>query len=508
MLVLDAPPHSTPRPTPRTGIPRLDRSAVILGVIAMAVGTAGSWIPSYWGDEAASVMSATRSWSSLGAMLVQIDGVHGFYYALLHLWAGMFGTSEFATRFPSAIAVGLMVAGTVVMTRQFADRRVAIVAGIVCIVLPRTTYMATETRSYALGAALAVWATVLFIRLARSEGRRREWVGYAVVMAVAMYVFLYLGLLLIVHAVFLSIVHRRVLRRWAGAAVAALLLASPILAAGVLERQQISFLARRNYATAGNILTNQWFGYLVLAIICWLLILLAVGAAAVRGRRAPDVTDGRVSLTLLCLVWLAIPTALLLTINATLLPVYNDRYLSFCVPAAAILVALGIGAVASFAGAHRRSLVTAVLVGGIVLACVPAYLYQRTAWAKDDGSDLRAVAEYVQRNATTGGVVVFDQTAKPSRDPRLGLDLYPQDFSALQDVALQTPFADRAGLWDSVAPTAELTPRLNGISDVWAIELAVDGAPPADIVQLESVGYRVQSAQLIHRTTVYHLVRQ
>src|SRR6478736_1674693 len=139
-----------PRP-PTTTRSRLRQAdpALTLGVIGAAVGFAGSWIPSYWGDEAASVMSASRPLDGLVTELSKVDAVHGVYYALLHVWISLFGTSEVATRLPSAIAVGLMVAGTVVLARQFARRRLAILAGVVCIVLPRSTYLATEARSYA-----------------------------------------------------------------------------------------------------------------------------------------------------------------------------------------------------------------------------------------------------------------------------------------------------------------------------------------------------------------------
>lgn len=102
------------------------RTALLLGVVGAVVGFAGSWIPSYWGDEAASVMSASRTWPSLFAVLGNVDGVHGLYYGLLHVWVHVFGTSEAATRAPSAIAVGFMVAGTVVLTRAFVGTRVAV----------------------------------------------------------------------------------------------------------------------------------------------------------------------------------------------------------------------------------------------------------------------------------------------------------------------------------------------------------------------------------------------
>ena len=487
---------------------RRDHPALIIGVIGAVIGFAGSWIPSYWGDEAASVMSAARTWPSLAAMLGNVDGVHGLYYALLHVWVSVFGPSELATRALSAIAVGFMVAGTVVLVREYASTRMAVLAGILCAVLPRTTYMAAEARSYALGAAVAVWVTLLLVRLLRGSTMRAWWFAYAAAIAAGMYVFLYLGLLLVVHGVFVAVLHRRALARWAQAAGVSLLLAAPIIAVGYRERSQIRFLQKRHYATAAHVFTSQWFGYPLLAAAAWLLIAFAIIwlVAALRRRRRAD--RGPIALTLLATIWLGIPTAVLLLTDATISPVYNVRYLSFCAPAAAILMALGVRAMSGLAAPARQTTVAALLVGAVLIGSAPPYIGQRGEWAKDGGSDWRAVADYVHANATAGAAVIFDQSTKPSRDPRIALDLYPDSFAGLNDVALETPYGNRPHLWDRTSSNAQAAPRLTGARDVWAIELTTSSTPPADVVVLEDLGYELESSQLIHRTTVYHLVKE
>jgi len=501
MLQLES-PGAVAAPIPRV----LTHPAVIVGVIAAVIGFAGSWIPSYWGDEAASVLSASRTWPSLGAMLGQIDGVHGLYYGFLKEWMGLFGTSEAATRAPSAIAVGFMVAGTVVLARGFVGTRIAVIAGIVAAVLPRDTYMAGEARSYAIGAAAAVWITLLLVRAMRSDASRWLWLAYGVACAGAMYLFLDLGLLLVVHGIVVALLSRAWLGMWARAAGLALLLAVPILVVGAIQREQIGFLVRRRYATTANVLTKQWFGYPLLAVIAWLLILTAVAwlILALMGRRP---RGARMRLTVLALSWLVAPTVLLLIGNALLSPMYNIRYLSFCTPAAAVLVALGIAAIGEAVAPHRQLALTAVIATGLVAASIPVYIGQRTPWAKDGGSDWRAVSEYVQQNAS-GGVVLFDQTTKPSRDPRLALDIYPSAFAAVDDVALETPSVDRPRLWDRVADNADVASQITGASQAWAVEARHGTATPPDVALLEALGYHVETAVLIHRTTVYHLSKE
>ena len=239
--------------------PKLWRIAVVAGVAGTVAGVLGSWIPSFWGDEAASVMSATRTWPELWRMLQTVDGVHGVYYAFLHVWIGLFGAGEFSVRLPSAIAAGFLAAGTAVLAGRFGGPRLALTAGLIAALLPRTAVMAAEARSYAIGSAIAVWLTVLLVVLV---ARRRPWwiwAAYTAGSAVAIYVFLYLALLLVVHGLFVLLFHRRQLGRWAVCAAAGVALAVPIVLRAAGERNQIGFLAYRDYITPLNVLALQWF---------------------------------------------------------------------------------------------------------------------------------------------------------------------------------------------------------------------------------------------------------
>ncbi|MES2171124.1 MAG: hypothetical protein V4479_10465, partial [Actinomycetota bacterium] len=56
-----------------TPVPRL--LAIVLGTAGALVSFAGSWIPSFWGDEAATVVSAERPLSALWAELGRVDAV-------------------------------------------------------------------------------------------------------------------------------------------------------------------------------------------------------------------------------------------------------------------------------------------------------------------------------------------------------------------------------------------------------------------------------------------------
>ena len=486
-------------------------SAITLGVVGAAVGFAGSWIPSYWGDEAASIMSASRSWPSLWSELGTIDAVHGTYYAFLHLWTMLFGTSELATRAPSAIAVGFMVAGTFVIARRFGTQRFALLAAVVCMVLPRATFLSTEARSYAFAAAAAVWLTELCLELVRRQAPRSRWVLYGLAMAAAIYLFLYLALLLVVHAVYIYLSQRQAIRPWSRGALIAVVAALPIILIATREKWQIDFLARRNYATVANILVKQWFGTPWVAILCWAFIVIVV-VAYLRNRRGWKDRPAA-GFASLAFAWLVLPTALLLAANAVS-PMYNVRYLSFSTPAAALLIAVGVSVAARFVArvvgrrTQRRAPMTAIaalMVLSIAALCAPVYVGQRTPFAKDGGSDLRQVSEYFAAQGRTGDAVVFDQTTKPSRNPRLALRLYPSGFAGLSDVELLAPFDSASTLWDTVAPlpaVAHLPER------VWAVELGHGSSVPPDVAVLKQRGYVVESSTVIHRTHIYLLEKE
>lgn len=482
---------------------RLGRFALITGVVGLLAGVVGSWIPSFWGDEAASVMSASRTWPELWRMLQTVDGVHGAYYAFLHVWVGLFGASEFSVRLPSAIAAGFLAAGTAVLAGRLGGARLALTAGFIAALLPRTAVMAGEARSYAIGSAIAVWLTVLVVDL---FSRRRAWWGwaaYAVGSAIAIYVFLYLALLLVVHGLFVLLFHRRSLWRWAAAAAAGVVLALPIVLVAAAERNQIGFLAHRDYITPLNVLALQWFD----PVTAWLCgALIAIGLVAVV-RARPREAD-RLRLSALALIWLVLPTAAVLIGSAVIAPMYTVRYLSFCTPAAAILVAVGILAAAGWIARHtpvRPTTAAAILLAIVLAAFVPNLIVLRGPYAKD-GSDWREAAAYLHAHAVEGDAVVYDDRPKNSEEPRLIPAIYPAEVQGLRDPALITPFHVRAGLWDRTRPNDRLTATDLG-SSVWALERGPDPAHSPDLAHLQALGYRIVSAHRINVTTVLHLVR-
>ena len=477
----------------------------ILGIVGGGVTAVGIGVPSFWGDEAASVLSAERPLSSLLGELLHVDAVHGLYYLFLHFWIGIAGSSETAVRFPSVVAAGFAVAGTAALGRELFGMRVAVIAGVAALAIPQLTRMAIEGRSYAFGMAAAVWLTWTLVRLVRrGEDRRRIWAVYGIGAGLSVVLFLYLALMILVHLVVL-LAHRpsrQVVRRWLEALLVAALVSLPLLAVASAQQHQIAFLAHRHYATAGNVVVRQWFGTWYEAALAWTLI--AAGALIVLCR--PTTARTR-SGALVVWAWLIVPTALLLMGNAWLHPMYNMRYVAFCVPAVALAIALGIDGLAGLARPRGlRPAVAVMLTAALLAAAAPTFAAQRRPFARDGGSDLRQIATAVQLHAEPGEAVIFDESTKPRQKRRLALDLYPEAFAGLDDIALVAPAAQGTGLWDRVAPLHQLTAQVLAHSIVWAVES--EHSASGDVERLQALGYRVTQTIPLHRTVLYELTKE
>lgn len=507
-------PHEAPRVDPL----RLGRAAAIVGVFAALVSLAGSWIPSLWGDEAASVLSATRPLGSLFAMFLHVDAVHGAYYLGLHEWVRLFGSSPFSVRLPSALAIGACAAAVTWLCGRLtgggrgSSVGFAVLAGVVTAILPRLTYAGEEARSYAFSAMLAtlLWVVVVEI-LRRGMPSRRGWAVYAAVLAVGVYVFLYLALLVVAVGLVLALApeRRRHLRHWAVASAAGLAATAPLLVLAALEHKQIAFLADRDRVSFDMVLVKMWFGEWPFALIAWALILVAVvgwASALIRRRSAPV----RLDLETIALAWLMIPSGTLLLVNA-LIPGYTPRYGTFAAPAAAMLVAAGIRRIGGIRFSRRMpgALLAGLALVAVLATAAPVYVEQRTPYAKNQ-SDWNDIAATMEQHAQPGDAIVFDDSVRPSRRPRLALDTNPAPFAGLRDVLVETPYAE-SDLWNTTTysiPDAARLGRFAGVSRVWLVEYDAGAGPGSwGVAELEALGFQVTEHIDLHRSDVYLLTR-
>ncbi len=486
-------------------------AAVALGILAVAISAIGSGTASLWGDEAASVLSATRPLPSLAAMAVHVDAVHTLYYFGLHFWIGIFGASPFAIRFPSALAVGLTVAGIVLLGRRLRSLRYGILAGLIGAVLPRLTDVGSEARSFALTAAVAVALSLLItLQLQATRPRRAIWVAYGAVLAFGTLLFLWVALVAIAHLLVVLLTRRELVSPWLKTGAIAMAAASPVLVLAVVERDQIAYLETRQAYDVTSLFVTPWFESPWVALAAWPLLLAGIVLAILdwRTRHGRWNTTSASSMTaLLPVAWMLVPAVALIGSSAVI-AVYTPRYLAMCAPAVALVLALPLDAL--LGARWRAAPATAVLALLAVVALIaPVWVAQRGPYAKND-SDWAVISAELGARAKAGDAVAFDDSSWPSRRTRLALHTYPAGFVGLNDVTLKTPYADTTNWYDATYSLAQAQAlgRLDGVSRIWLVEYAVPGhVDQAGIATLTTAGFRQVTTIRNHRSEIIEFVR-
>lgn len=441
---------------------------------ALVAVLAGLWrlgTPSLWRDEAATLSAADRPVGDLLAMLGDVDAVHGAYYLFMHGWIGVFGSGATAVRMPGVLAMGVAAGGTALIGRRLADAGTGLLAGLLVALSPLMARYGQEARQYTVITAVAVVSTYLLARAVHSRTSSPLWIGYAFSVTLLGWLHLFALLLLPVHALVLLPVGRRrrpdrtVLVRWAIAMGQGLCAVVPVALIALPQSSQVSWITEPDGDAVGALLrTVAGSGGLVVPMV--LLALLGLWARP----GGPDGPDG-VDLRLLGLVWAVVPPAVLLGVSL-IQPYYVLRYVIFCAPGLALLVALGL----------RRLTVWGAVPGLVVilLLTIPTQLEVREPDSRAD--DLHTLASTVQGYRWPGDAIVFHHAYY-----RRVMAAYPAAFEGLRDVALdRTAVQVRQLQGTDVADPAVLAARLRQVRRLWYVDnylVSPAGALPQDEVK-------------------------
>jgi mannosyltransferase len=445
---------------------------LIIGLLAAAISLGGAARPSFWYDEAATISASySRSLGQLWHMLGNVDAVHGLYYLLMHGWFQLFPPTEFWSRVPSGLAVGGTAAGVVVLAKQFSSRTVAVASGVFCAVLPRTTWAGVEARPYALSMMAAVWLTVLLVVAVRRESSWR-WLCYGIILAASILLDVYVVLLLIAHAVFIC-AFRRPRKVLIGFAVTSVLTAcalAPFVVEVIGQVHQIKWVAPIGHRTIEDVTVQQYFErsppFAVLSA-------LLVAATIVLWRfTSARLAQAERQLLVLAVGWIAIPTALIVSLSALLHPVYTPRYLSFTAPAMALVLGVCVGALAA------KPWVATAVVTLFAVAAAPNYIRaQRNPYAKY-GMDYSQVADLISAKASPGDCLLVNDTVTFMPAPmRPLLAARPDAYRKLVDLTLWQRATDLNDVFDTNLIPEVVAAPLSHCGVVWIITQADESQP-------------------------------
>lgn len=414
------------------------------GLVGLICAVVFSWWvarPSPWWDEAVTRDVTSRSVGNILDLSETVDLVHTTYYLIVH---ALLGTSSTVTPIRVISVAAATVTGVLLVRlgRELGSGRVGLVAGLLWVIGPLATRYAQEARPYAMVAMTATAATLALVRVCRKPWRRRRWAAY-VACLVALGLLNLIGLtVLAAHVCYvLATSAGRVQRRWGLAVALALVLLSPMLWFAGQQSGQVSWLPVPTLQRLTAFFEAQ---YEVTWIVLGLLVLAIAGIA--RGTHRPALGLG--------LAWAILPPALLWTISQVH-PLYDWRYVFFAVPGSAL-------ALASLATLLRARHVVIVL---LVLTVGGAHMQNVYRWsATGHAENLRGVAEAVAAGAQPGDAVMF----LPSNRRVVKL-AYPDDFRAVDDIALAQTGEKSDTLWGVESSIEEITKALNKRTRVWVV---------------------------------------
>jgi len=394
---------------PRTpGWSRCEIAFVV--ALTLFVVVAATWrlgVPSFWNDEAATWGISGHGFADVVNVLRVSDGDRGaaLYYAVVHVWVGVFGTTEVAFRSLSVIAAGATIPAFYAVGRRLVARTAATAAAVLLATSPFFLTYARDARTYAVATFMVVLATLAFLR-ALETGTVADWTVYTLVAAVSVYFHWFAALVVLAQFVSLLSVgpHRIPLRRVITSAAVLTLLMSPIAIlvlfgsrGGVEWIAPLSVAGLKSLATR-LIGTTDWLGRLL-----YFMVLVAGSVAAVRiarrNRASPAVNIGALALT-----WFVVPIGATLAISA-FKPVLVPRYLIVALPGFALLLGLGL----TYLVRGRSALLAAGVVAFVI---VGASGYGPVWSASPYGENWRDITRVIaQRAAPTDAVVVFPASA-------------------------------------------------------------------------------------------------
>lgn len=488
---------------------KLSKPAVVAGLLAFVYSGIGMWRPSFWTDEAATLSAVRRDLPELTEMLGSIDAVHGAYYYLMFGWTRIFGFSELAVRLPSLLAVSVAAIVMVELGRKLSGVHLGLIASAVLVLMPRTQYAATDARSYALTLLGAVVASYLLVSI-RENPRMIKWVIYAATGFFAVSLSFYCIFLFLAHA--LTVVWDTKLRsEWRGMLVSGLAWLTPALFVGSMasvQKFQISWIPPVGPSFPFEVVFLQFFGdgyfakdgqvaplptpgedFSMFALAGLLWTAAAVGTVLSR----------RLFLVRLAVPWLVVPVVA--AVGGSLLTggnYYLPRYLTFELPALALLAAAP--AALNFArnGSTVRSLMYGVVAAGLIVA-MPSYLGQRTQYGRDTQDDFRYIANSVERLASPGDAFVMGAGSD------LAYHAYPDSFAGLSDPTRGISAAEWKRIFNQRFDVSSSAPKILRHKTVILIEKTGEATMAT---ALEGLGYQPGDSAQGPSTTVTKYVRK
>jgi mannosyltransferase len=403
-------------PSPRPGAPRPAPSrpvavavVVVLMLLAAGLRLYGIGRQSLWVDEGYTAYLARLT--PVGYVENVLHTVRNIlpplYFALLHYWTALVGSSETTLRLPSAVAGVLAVPVLYALVSRCFDRTAGLLAATALTLSVFHLHYSQEARMYELLALLSLVSLYLLVRLVQ-QGRPWQLVALAVTDALVVYTHHYGVLLLVAEGAWIGLLAvggdlpKGIGRRWLVSRVVLAVLVLPWVLIFVDQVHKVSEYPWLPPTTARSV-------YDVLVYFAgtpWCLA--ALGVLALAGLPARRGLPGRLlarrGLTAddrgYLLLWLAfvLPLGLAFGYSVTVSPVFGQKYL--IASAAAFLALAAVGA----RELPGRVFPAVALLAALAVA-TPQALHEYRDVTKEQWREATA---YVESGAVPGDLVLFN----------------------------------------------------------------------------------------------------
>lgn len=358
---------------------------------------------SLWFDELLSVSISRLGWKEVILSPGSIDPP--LYYLLLHFWLYI-SSDDITIRSLSALAGVFSVPALYILGRECFDRKTGVLAALIMAIAPLQLFYAQEARMYSLLVLFSILSIWAYIR-AQTLNRKRDWIIWVTMMALAIYTHTFAGLVLLALDLDALIRWYRKRQDIKPAMLGNIALGLALFPSLLLVIQKLEWLLPalwlKSPVPLHLILTLYafMFGYtlppvgITVGLFVLLLTLVFVFMSAWRQVRSSPSPDGD-GLFLMSLI-LALPP-LVTFIASQWRPVYLDRLLLESSPALYILIAWGL-----VRSDRRRILRVSALIGLLLILWADVNYYVDPKYQK---SPLREAIGYVaERNRANETVI-------------------------------------------------------------------------------------------------------
>jgi mannosyltransferase len=408
-------PNAVPPLAAHDRTPRWILPVILLGAFALRLWHLGA--RSVWTDEGSTWTAATAPLHELIRLCAQKDASPPLFY-LLTSWVMKLGDDEAHLRFVSALASVGLVWLTYRLARLFLGRGESTLAAALTALSPFQLMFGQEARTYTLVACLATGSLFLFLRAA-VLGRKRAWIPYVVVSALALYTqniallsFGVQGAVILFHPD-----ARRRLLPWVASLIAIVALYLPWAFISMTQMSHLShshwylkrpdfhavlqvlravFLSPIPLVTPDHTATLPGLRAFVPAPIAQLVLFALPGVPFLLAARRGIGDDARAMAVRLLMLALLLPLAAVFVVSFRT-PLWLPRYFVLLTPALSVLTAIGI------AELHPHALMRA-WAGLFLLAQAYACIRYDTDYSKEPW---RTVAHAIAEQAPPGRTAVL-----------------------------------------------------------------------------------------------------